>query len=295
MNGRLYDPVFCRFFSPDNYVQMPDFSQNFNRYTYCLNNPLKYYDPDGEFFLLSIVTGFVKGVYNFMTGKDNWLSPFTTAYKYGTNDLKISWGLFKGNFKQIVTRWTWELPQTILGYGYSEFRNLGGFVDHVRYFDGATYVINETGKENGITLGSFININSPNPIPEDNGKFAPYKDPLYMHEYGHYLQSQEYGLGYLFSVGVPSLISAKDAGRSIIYNEDLSVNNVNTISSHRIKWYETSANAKAYNYFKHYGVEWDFRNYPINWHPYNNYSNLYYYEKYNINNRINNTCFSLVM
>ena len=116
-----------------------------------------------------------------------------------------------------------------------------------------------------------------------------------MHEYGHYLQSQEYGLGYLFSVGVPSLISAKDAGRRIIYNEDLSVNNVNTISSHRIKWYETSANAKAYNYFKHYGVEWDFRNYPINWHPYNNYSNLYYYEKYNINNRINNTCFSLVM
>jgi len=50
MNGRLYDPVLGRFFSPDNYVQMPDNSQNFNRYSYCLNNPLKYTDPSGELF-----------------------------------------------------------------------------------------------------------------------------------------------------------------------------------------------------------------------------------------------------
>jgi len=46
-NGRLYDPLLGRFLSPDNYVQQPDNSQNFNRYTYCLNNPLKYTDPDG--------------------------------------------------------------------------------------------------------------------------------------------------------------------------------------------------------------------------------------------------------
>jgi RHS repeat-associated protein len=50
MNGRLYDPVLGRFFSPDNYVQMPDNSQNFNRYNYCLNNPLKYTDPSGNLF-----------------------------------------------------------------------------------------------------------------------------------------------------------------------------------------------------------------------------------------------------
>ena len=48
MNGRLYDPVMSTFLSVDNYVQEPDFSQNFNRYAYCLNNPLKYVDPDGE-------------------------------------------------------------------------------------------------------------------------------------------------------------------------------------------------------------------------------------------------------
>ena len=50
MNGRLYDPLLGRFLSPDNYVQMPDFSQSFNRYSYCLNNPLKYTDPSGQLF-----------------------------------------------------------------------------------------------------------------------------------------------------------------------------------------------------------------------------------------------------
>lgn len=63
MNARLYDPVLGRFLSPDPYVQMPDFTQNFNRYSYCLNNPLKYVDKDGEFFHL-IIGAIVGGIFN---------------------------------------------------------------------------------------------------------------------------------------------------------------------------------------------------------------------------------------
>ncbi len=52
MNGRVCDPVLARFLSPENYVQAPDFTQSFNRYSYCLNNPLKYTDPTGEIFVI---------------------------------------------------------------------------------------------------------------------------------------------------------------------------------------------------------------------------------------------------
>ena len=47
MNGRMYDPVMSSFLSVDRYVQNPSNSQSFNRYSYCLNNPLKYTDPSG--------------------------------------------------------------------------------------------------------------------------------------------------------------------------------------------------------------------------------------------------------
>ena len=63
MNGRIYDPIMSSFLSVDNYVQAPGNSQSFNRYAYCLNNPLKYTDPDGEFWHL-VIGAVVGGVVN---------------------------------------------------------------------------------------------------------------------------------------------------------------------------------------------------------------------------------------
>jgi hypothetical protein len=42
---------------------MPDNSQNFNRYSYCLNNPLKYTDPSGDFWNL-IIGAAIGGIFN---------------------------------------------------------------------------------------------------------------------------------------------------------------------------------------------------------------------------------------
>jgi len=47
MYGRAYDPWLGRFLSPDPVVQSPGYSQSYNRYSYCFNNPLKYTDPIG--------------------------------------------------------------------------------------------------------------------------------------------------------------------------------------------------------------------------------------------------------
>jgi len=47
MNGRIYDPEIARFLSPDPFIQDPYNLLNYNRYSYCMNNPLKYVDPSG--------------------------------------------------------------------------------------------------------------------------------------------------------------------------------------------------------------------------------------------------------
>lgn len=57
MNGRLYDPLLHRFLQPDNFVQDPHNTQNYNRYGYVLNNPLKYIDPSGEEGLTAVAIG----------------------------------------------------------------------------------------------------------------------------------------------------------------------------------------------------------------------------------------------
>jgi hypothetical protein len=56
------------FTSPDSYVQAPDLSQNLNRYSYCLNNPLKYTDPTGEFWHL-VIGAVIGGTVNLIA---NW-------------------------------------------------------------------------------------------------------------------------------------------------------------------------------------------------------------------------------
>jgi len=65
MNGRVYDPFLARFLSPDPFVQAPEYSQNYNRYSYAWNNPLKYTDPSGEFIHL-IIGAAIGGIANWI-------------------------------------------------------------------------------------------------------------------------------------------------------------------------------------------------------------------------------------
>ena len=212
MNARLYDPAVGRFLSPDPQVQLPDNVQSYNRYSYCLNNPLRYRDEDGEFFL-GLVIGFFRGIFT-------WQNPFKTAWHTAVNETKIRIGLLKADWsqgffkgmKQLVSRFTWESLQTVVGISYSLVRNW--IVDtEVRYNGGATFVIKFNGKGNGITIGNYININDKLSYEKANvfagGSFNPANDELYVHEYGHYIQSQNNGPLYLPVFGIPSLIDCK--------------------------------------------------------------------------------------
>ena len=91
MNGRLYDPILGRMLSPDNYIQAPDFTQNFNRYSYVLNNPLKYTDPSGESIMLPYFAGvFLTNIIsNALNGydvslKDEFNNSMNTVNEFGS-------------------------------------------------------------------------------------------------------------------------------------------------------------------------------------------------------------------
>jgi len=72
-----------------------------------------------------------------------------------------------------------------------------------------------------------------------------------MHEYGHTFQSERYGIGYLFGVGIPSLFSAKSDG-------------------HDDRAYEKQANRWARRYFdNHYKGR-------VDWSQYLDPNGLYY-------------------
>ena len=258
MNGRLYDPLLGRFLSVDNYVQEPYNTQSYNRYSYCLNNPLKYTDPSGDEFVFSFFSGFTMGIIDLFKKKEHSIwTPFIYAAKNVYNDFKIDLGLLKGNFKQVLSRFTWESPQTFLGYSWSEIRLAFFKIDDVRYFDGATFVIAaERGDHYGVSLGNYINITDRVSIPFDkDGNFSPMENPLYMHEYGHYLQSQSHGPIYLFSIGLPSLYSAITKDRI----------DGPPLSTHAYAGVEMDANRRAAKYFgEKYGVDWNAPyNYPF--------------------------------
>jgi RHS repeat-associated protein len=94
MNGRMYDPVVSSFLSVDQYVQNPSNSQNFNRYAYCLNNPLRYVDPNGELWWEAAIVGAIIGSFSnaaaqVMSGNVNTSGQFWVAAGIGA----ISGGL----------------------------------------------------------------------------------------------------------------------------------------------------------------------------------------------------------
>lgn len=236
MNARLYDPLVGRFLSPDPYVQAPDFTQGFNRYSYALNNPLKYNDPSGEIF--GTLFGFIADFFNNL---------FVRTFKgesWDWTQTKLGWEIDKSIFHtdpnkglgeriwEIISRFTWQLPQTVLGDLIVSTANAFGWVNGVTHNYGMTAV--DMGiKEGAFTVGYF----SAGP----NGYKADWRDHLFAHEYGHYIQSQQHGPLYLFTVGFPSLQSA------IMQTN-------NNAPRHENRWFEADASYKGAEYFdKYYG------------------------------------------
>ena len=132
MNGRVYDPLIAVFLSPDNYVQNPDLTQNFNRYGYCINNPLKYADPSGMM----------------MKARDESDAAFDAAFTGSLADGSMSFGNMAGGG----------------GYGGGHYGTMGSGVYDVQCFsteDVLGSIWNDYLSHNPVdnVLYSYINVN----------------------------------------------------------------------------------------------------------------------------------------
>ena len=163
MNARLYDPMLGRFLGMDPYVQLPDFTQNFNRYSYALNNPLVYVDPDGEFvlttFLITVGIGTAMGAA--MGGISYTVSTAISGQQW---DAKQFWktvgigaisGAAGGGVGSVVSS---ALPATIGGFAGGAISGgagggVGGFIGGSlgSWANGGSFV--EGLKAGGISLG----------------------------------------------------------------------------------------------------------------------------------------------
>lgn len=95
MNARLYDPKLHRFLSADNYVQDPYNTQNYNRYGYCVNNPLKYTDITGNKFTIATVAAAVFPLFG------NMISSLLLHQPYGISN--FAWDVAYNGFVIGVT------------------------------------------------------------------------------------------------------------------------------------------------------------------------------------------------
>lgn len=228
MNARLYDPMLGRFISPDPYVQASLFSQGYNRYSYCLNNPLSHTDLSGKFFIETWFTAITDGIINvathgFNVSQYNW---DRTIYAW-----KIDSAPFKGGFGNIMLNMTWGLPNTNIGNKTAHFLNIIGKVDGVSEMEGLTAIGGITSAGRAFTIGPYS-------FGPDNYK-ATWKDHLFVHEYGHFIQHKLLGPTYIPTIAIPSLASAAGIDGGV---------------NHRNRWFEVDASRRGAAYFdEHYG------------------------------------------
>jgi RHS repeat-associated protein len=103
--ARYYDAGMGRFISPDTIVPDPANPQSFNRYSYCLNNPLKYLDPSGHVVYIKgyDVESLYNSMENFFYGMPNQgiidaiISPEFQAYNTFRSDYSAVAGVFESS------------------------------------------------------------------------------------------------------------------------------------------------------------------------------------------------------
>jgi RHS repeat-associated protein len=111
MNGRIYDPELGRFLSADPTIQNPFNSQSHNRYSYVLNNPLKYTDPSGYFF-----KSLMRGFHKFMKRYGRVVVAIGAAWVTGGVAYGVAYGLVGSSYGVLAVAASGAVGGFVAGY-----------------------------------------------------------------------------------------------------------------------------------------------------------------------------------
>ena len=162
MNARLYDPAVGRFLSPDPIILALDDTQNFNRYSYCLNNPLRYVDPFGLWYLSFSKSGQLNMVYLdevVVTDKGNFIKPTLPllSEKYINGELSMLPG-FSYNGIDTQRGWNFETNGGGSSSGSGEASDGGQQTNDIKIIDVLKYANSTLGLCHDIIEHYFNNL-----------------------------------------------------------------------------------------------------------------------------------------
>lgn len=144
------------------------------------------------------------------------------------NAWAIDMAMTRGGACQVANKWTYGIINSLIGNVLSHAWNISGHVDSVTWYGGVAALSGATPANSAMTIGHYA--------LGPTGYTADWRDHLFVHEYGHYLQSLAMGPLFFPIVAIPSLLSAMGTSRLCGMR-------------HEERWFEADASRRGAHHF----------------------------------------------
>ena len=242
--ARAYDPTIIRFRRPDDLAFK---YQSTSHYTYCLNNPLLFHDPDGKDAIITFSGNTIT-----ISANIYLVGTYATASlaKLFYTDIMNNWGKFtQYNYNGTNYRINWDI--NVLVKQYDEPYNYNGRNNYIEVYQ---RVRSKILRNNHGVIRS-----------KSNYPHMPFKknNPM-SHEFGHILGLKDRYSGTAAHPGWDNNIMGEEAGKG-----EVTLKNIDAILQPGLKYYHTSEQRKK-------AIEYPLINDFFSWWNYNwmlNYKN----------------------
>ncbi|MGM9713244.1 MAG: hypothetical protein ACI3Y5_03880 [Prevotella sp.] len=144
------------------------------------------------------------------------------------NAWAIDMAMAGGGVGHVANKWTYGLVNSLVGNLVAHLWNLFGRIDRVSAYGGVIALSGATPANSAMTIGHYA--------LGPAGYTADWRDHLFVHEYGHYLQSLVMGPLFFPVVALPSLLSAWFTSRLCGMR-------------HEERWFEADASRRGARHF----------------------------------------------